>query len=120
MRIMDPSISIQKASSMKKDPLSFHCPYLLFFFKKKFMEKFHSFHINIKSNLIVTISSHVAYFPILSSDIYGPHQWRSGSALKAGRLKVAGSFPDHACRPSRSEFPMVFSEICVNVGWDLL
>ena len=45
---------------------------------------------------------------------FKPHQWQSGSALKAGRLEVPGSIPGRACRPSRSEFSVVFPEACVN------
>ena len=40
--------------------------------------------------------------------------------LKTGRQEVPGSNPGRACRPSRSEFPMVFSETLVNTGQDLL
>ena len=42
----------------------------------------------------------------------------SGSAvtLKTGRLEVPGSNPGRACRPSRSEFSVVFSETRVNTG----
>ena len=40
--------------------------------------------------------------------------------LKSGRREVPGSIPDHACRPSRSEFSVVFSETRVNTGWDPL
>ena len=38
-----------------------------------------------------------------------PHQWRSDSNLKSSRRKVPGSILDLACRPSRSEFSVVFS-----------
>ena len=42
----------------------------------------------------------------------------SGSAvtLKTGRREVPGSNPSRACRPSRSEFSVVFSETRVNTG----
>ena len=42
----------------------------------------------------------------------------SGSAvtLKTGRQEVPGSNPGRACRPSRSEFSVVFSETRVNTG----
>ena len=36
--------------------------------------------------------------------------------LKTGRREVPGSNPGRACRPSRSEFPVVFSETRVNTG----
>ena len=36
--------------------------------------------------------------------------------LKTGRREGAGSNPCRACRPSRSEFPVVFSETRVNTG----
>ena len=39
-----------------------------------------------------------------------PHQCRSGSDLKTGRRELPGSNPVHACRPSRSEFSVVFFE----------
>ena len=44
-----------------------------------------------------------------------PHQWFSDT-LKTGRRKVPGSIPGRACRPSRSEFSMVFSETSKNTG----
>ena len=37
-------------------------------------------------------------------------------ALRTGRREVPGLNPGRACRPSRSEFSMVFSETCVNKG----
>ena len=42
----------------------------------------------------------------------------SGEAvtLKTGRREVPGSNPGRACRPSRSEFSVVFSETRVNTG----
>ena len=40
--------------------------------------------------------------------------------LKTGRREVPGSNPGRSCRPSRSEFSMVFSETCVNTGYDPL
>ena len=40
--------------------------------------------------------------------------------LQTGRRKVPGSNPSRACRPSRSEFSMVFSETRVNTGLDCL
>ena len=42
----------------------------------------------------------------------------SGSAetLKTGRREVPGSTPGRTCRPSRSEFSVVFSETRVNTG----
>ena len=48
------------------------------------------------------------------------HQWRSGSALKTGRRKVPGLISGRACRPSCSEFSMVFSKTRVNTGEDPL
>ena len=42
----------------------------------------------------------------------GPY--RSSSALKAGRREVAGSIPSRACRPSRSEFSVIFYETRIN------
>ena len=40
--------------------------------------------------------------------------------LKTGRREVPGYNPGCACRPSRSEFSVVFSEIRVNTGYDPL
>ena len=45
-----------------------------------------------------------------------PHQWLSSSALKTGRREVPGLIPCRACRPSRLEFSVVFSETRVNRG----
>ena len=42
-----------------------------------------------------------------------PYQWLRS---KASRREVPGSFLGHACRPSRSEFSVVFSETRVNTG----
>ena len=39
---------------------------------------------------------------------------------KTGRREVPGSIPDRACRPSHSEFSVVFSETRVNTGQDPL
>ena len=46
----------------------------------------------------------------------------SGTAvtLKTGRREVPGSNPGRACRSSRSEFLVVFSETRVNTGYGLL
>ena len=46
--------------------------------------------------------------------------WRSSSVLKTGRREVLGSIPGRTCRPSRSEFFVVFSETPVNTSWDSL
>ena len=57
-----------------------------------------------------------AFYEILTNfvihNLLKARQWRSVSALKAGRREEggAGSIPGHACRPSRSEFSVVFSE----------
>ena len=40
--------------------------------------------------------------------------------LKTGRREVPSSNSGHACRLSRSEFSVVFSESCVNRGYDPL
>ena len=45
-----------------------------------------------------------------------PHQWRSGSALKACKWELPGSISGRACRPSRSEISVVFSETRVKYG----
>ena len=44
------------------------------------------------------------------------HQWPSDSALKTYRREVPGSIPNRACRPSRSEFSVFFSETRENAG----
>ena len=49
-----------------------------------------------------------------------PHQWLSGSALKAGRREVPSYIPGCACRPSHSEFFGAFSETRVNMDYDPL
>ena len=49
-----------------------------------------------------------------------PHQCLSGSMLKTGRWEVPGSIPCRPCRPSRSEFSVVFSATSVNTGLDTL
>ena len=41
------------------------------------------------------------------------HQWLRS---KTGRQEVPGSFLGRACRRSRSELSMVFSETCINTG----
>ena len=46
-----------------------------------------------------------------------PHQWLHS---KTGRRDGPGSFFGRACRPSRSEFSVAFSETRVNTGQDLL
>ena len=38
----------------------------------------------------------------------------AGYAPNVGRREVPGSIPGRACRPSRSEFSLVFSEIRIN------
>ena len=48
------------------------------------------------------------------------HQQRSGSDLETGGREVPCSIAGPACRPSRSEFSVVFSETRVNTGQDHL
>ena len=48
--------------------------------------------------------------------VHWHHQWRSGSAFKTGRREMTGYIPGRACRPIRSKFSMIFSEIRVNTG----
>ena len=64
----------------------------------------------ILSHLKTNNSSYDSFFYILRPT--------SGSAvtLKTGRREVQGSNPGRACRPSCSEFSVVFSETCVNTG----
>ena len=47
-------------------------------------------------------------------------QWLNRSPLNIGRRQVPGSIIGDACRPSCSEFSVVFSETCVNTAWDPL
>ena len=49
-----------------------------------------------------------------------PHQWSSGSALKTDVREVTSFNPSRACRPSRSEFFIVFYETCLNTGFGSL
>ena len=44
------------------------------------------------------------------------HRWQSDSELETGRWEVPGSIPGHTCRPSHSEFFVVFLETRVNMG----
>ena len=56
----------------------------------------------------------------LDSTFSFPKEMRSTSggvvALKTGRREVQSSNPGRACRRSRSEFSVVFSETRVNTG----
>ena len=49
-----------------------------------------------------------------------PHQWRSDSVLKIGRLEEPGSIPGRAFRFCHSGFSLVFYKIRVNMGQDSL
>ena len=44
------------------------------------------------------------------------YQWLNGSVFKTSKQKVPGSIPGRACRISRSELSVVFSETRVNTG----
>ena len=48
--------------------------------------------------------------------ILGPISGCVDLRTKTGTREVLGSIPGRACPPSRSEFPMVFSETRVNTG----
>ena len=52
----------------------------------------------------------------LNNCYYRPHQWRSANAQNWKTWEVPGSNPGCACRPSLSEFSVVFSETRVNTG----
>ena len=56
------------------------------------------------------------YWKGVISNAVLPYQWRSGSALKAGRRKVPDSILGRASRPSHSEIFVVFSETRENTG----
>ena len=45
-----------------------------------------------------------------------PHQWRSGSPLKAGRREMPDSIPGRSYQPSCSKFSVVLSETRLNTG----
>ena len=47
-----------------------------------------------------------------------PHQWPSGSALRTGGTGFSTS--SRACRPNRLAFSVVFSETCLNMGYNPL
>ena len=57
---------------------------------------------------------------IIFHEFFMPHQWLSGYVLKTGRWEIPDSIPGHTCRPSRSEFSVVFSETPANTGKDPL
>ena len=52
--------------------------------------------------------------------VLGPTSGCAVLRFKTGRREVQGSIPGRACRPSRSEFSAVVSEIRLNRGWDPL
>ena len=56
-------------------------------------------------------SSNISYFIHLAGTTSG-----RVVTLEIGRREVPGSSPGRACRPSRSEFSVVFSENRVNMG----
>ena len=47
-------------------------------------------------------------------------QWPNSSVLKTGRREVLGSILGRDCRPSRSQFSVIFSEIYINTAQDPL
>ena len=56
-----------------------------------------------------------AWITYCDSIIYSPTSGRV-IKLETGRREVPGSNPGCACRPSHSEFSVVFSETRVNMG----
>ena len=67
---------------------------------------------------LLKLRTELQYYSLYIFISISPHLWRSGTILKAGRREVPGSNPNRACRPSRSDFSVVFSETRVNMGWD--
>ena len=67
---------------------------------------------NLVSNIYNTSVTNFLMHPNpcfkLGYRILTPHQWRSGTALKAARQEMAGLNTGRACRHSRSEFSVVF------------
>ena len=57
---------------------------------------------------------------VLKQSVLGPTTGCTVLRFETGRRVVPGSFPDCACRRSRSEFSVVFSETAVNTGKDPL
>ena len=49
-----------------------------------------------------------------------PHQWQSGTVRKAFRREVSGSNTGRACRHSRLEFSVVFSETHLYTSYESL
>ena len=62
----------------------------------------------------------VTQHELILTHFHEPRQWWSSSALKTGRRQMPGSILGHACRPSRSEVSVVFSETHVKTGQDPL
>ena len=76
---------------------------------------------NVTASLLSTMILSLSSGPLknIASEILDSvqiDQWWSGTALKAGRPEVPGSNPGRACRPSRSEFSVVFFETSINTG----
>ena len=51
-------------------------------------------------------------------NVWGPTSGSAVTLKKTGRREMPVSNPGRACRPSRSEFSVVFSETPVNTGCD--
>ena len=72
----------------------------------------------------INTSQDPLYFTERTFPTFGPSPWwrlppvAGDSALKIGRRELPSSIPGHACRLSRSEFSVVFSETRVNTGQD--
>ena len=69
--------------------------------------------------LFFELLKHV-FTKVSCSFVLKPHQWHSGNAQKLEDERCPGSNPGRTCRPSRSEFSMVFSETRINAGYDPL
>ena len=62
------------------------------------------------------VSSPLTHFAFTHGSSSVNFKWRSSTAFKTGRREVQGSNPSRACRPSRSEFSLFFSETRVSKG----
>ena len=69
----------------------------------------------ISQDILLAFLFHSVYVIPYYFNLGPPHQWLSGNAQN-WKTGGASSNPGCACRPSRSEFSVVFSETRVNTG----
>ena len=72
----------------------------------------HCFRSQVSTTLKLQSSS-ALFFQVHNGPISG-----GAVTLKTGTREMPGPNPGRACQPSRSEFSVVFSETCVNKGYD--